>query len=582
MTYRAPVRELAFALSAVGHDDLIRQAFPDLDTETVEAVLEAAGSFATNVLAPLNRVGDLEGARFENGAVRAPPGFVDAYRQFAEQGWCAVAGEVEIGGQGLTKALETAVYEMIKASNMAFGLCPLLSLGAIEALTLNGTERQKRVVLPKLLSGEWTGAMALTEPQAGTDLAALTTRAEPNGNGGYSLYGEKIFITWGDHDLTDNIVHLVLARVPGSPAGTKGISLFLASKQRLGENGELGVRNDFRPASIEHKLGIHGSPTCVMLYEGAEAELVGELNCGLAHMFIMMNAARLGVGVQGVAIADRATQQALAYAQERRQGRTAWGSEGAIFGHPDVRRMLALSKARIEAARGICLYAAIMADLAHRGGSDEARAAAKARHEMLTPIAKAWSTDMGVEVASVALQVQGGMGYIEETGAAQFYRDARIAPIYEGANGIQALDLVGRKLADGGAVMAALIAEMRADAERLSDVEELAEIGARLTTALSALERATNWVTTHKGPDVLAGASGYLALAGDVIGGWILGRHAVKAMSAGSGDAWLAGKARLAGLYASQILTLAPGRADAVCAGAEDLAGADLSALSTG
>jgi alkylation response protein AidB-like acyl-CoA dehydrogenase len=579
MTFRAPVRELAFALSAVGHDELVDKYFPDLDSETVEAVLEAAGAFAADVLAPLNRPGDLEGARLENGVPRAPAGFVGAYRQFIEQGWASVAAEPETGGQGLGKPLETAVYEMIQAANMAFGLCPMLSMGAIEALQLQGNERQKRLVLPKLVSGEWTGAMCMTEPQAGTDLSALTTRAEPAGDGTYRLHGEKIFISWGDHDLAENVVHLVLARTPDAPAGNKGVSLFLTSRQRLGENGELGARNDFRAASLEHKLGIHASPTCVMLYEGAEAELVGELHNGIAHMFVMMNAARLAVGVQGVAIAERAFQQALSYAQERRQGRALWAAEGAIIGHPDVRRMLALSKARIAAARSLCLYTAVMADIAHRADGADDRAQAQARLELLTPIAKAWSTDVGVEVASTSLQVHGGMGFIEETGAAQHYRDARIAPIYEGTNGIQALDLIGRKLAQDGAAMRALITDMRLDAERLSKTGELAEVGGRLDAAIAALEAATDWVVAHRGADALAAATPYLKLAGDVIGGWMLGRHALLAADRAAGDPWLAGKAPLARLYASQVLTLAPGAKEAICAGADDLAAADVAVL---
>ncbi|MBS0363136.1 MAG: acyl-CoA dehydrogenase family protein, partial [Proteobacteria bacterium] len=366
MSFRAPVRDLAFALSTVGHDALIARAYPDLDADTVAAVLEAAGAFTTDVLAPLNRKGDLEGARYENGTVTAAPGFADAYRQFWEGGWNSLSADPEFGGQGLSKAMELAVFEMVHASNMAFGLCPMLTQGAIEALTLHGTERQKRLVLPKLVSGEWTGAMCLTEPQAGSDLAALTTMARPDGNGGYTLHGQKIFITWGDHDAAENICHLIIARTPDAPPGVKGISLFLASKYDLKDDGALGARNDFRAGSIEHKLGIHGSPTCVMLYEGAKAELVGELGEGLPHMFVMMNAARLQVGVQGVAIAERAFQQALAFSQERRQGKAVWSADypSEIWGHPDVRRMLMLMKAKTDAARAICLTTGVLSDIA--------------------------------------------------------------------------------------------------------------------------------------------------------------------------------------------------------------------------
>ena len=389
MTYQAPARDLAFALKSLGHSELLARAYPDLDEATVEAVLEAAAAFADNELAPLNRKGDTEGARYENGRVTAAPGFADAYRLFVEQGWNSLSADPAHGGQGLSKALELAVFEMIHAANMAFGLCPMLTQGAIEAIALHGTERQKRLVLPKLVSGEWTGTMNLTEPQAGTDLAALTTRAEPDGDGGYRLTGTKIFITWGDHDAADNICHLVLARTPDAPPGVKGISLFLATKKMVKDDGSLGNLNDLRAGSIEHKLGIHGSPTCVMLFEGAAAELVGELGQGLPHMFVMMNAARLQVGVQGVAIAERAFQQALTYATERKQGRTAWEADGTIYGHPDVRRTLMLMKARIEAARGICLVTGVLADIARLAETPEERATAKARQELLTPIAKA-------------------------------------------------------------------------------------------------------------------------------------------------------------------------------------------------
>jgi len=572
MTFRAPVRDLAFALSTVGHDALIARAYPDLDADTVAAVLDAAGTFTTDVLSPLNHKGDTEGAKYANGAVTAAPGFADAYRAFVADGWNSLSADPAHGGQGLSKAMELAVFEMVHAANMAFGLCPMLTQAAIEALAQHGTERQKRLVLPKLVSGEWTGAMCLTEPQAGSDLAALTTMARPDGNGGYLLTGQKIFITWGDHDAADNICHLVIARTPDAPPGVKGISLFLTSKFLLGDDGALGPRNDFRPGSIEHKLGIHGSPTCVMLYEGAQAELVGEIGQGLAHMFVMMNAARLQVGVQGVAIAERAFQQALAFSQERRQGKAVWSAEypAAIYDHPDVRRTLMLMKAKTEAARGICLTTGVLTDLARLAETPEARAAALARQELLTPIAKAWSTDVGVEVASLGVQVHGGMGFIEETGAAQHYRDARIAPIYEGTNGIQAIDLVGRKvrMADG-AVMRGLCAEMALTADLLTETAGLAPVGKRLAAGVAALERATDWILANGGAPSLAAATPYLKLAGDVIGGWILGRQAIAA--AGSDDPWLQGKAALARIYASQVLAQAGGLADGLVEGVEDM-----------
>ena len=573
MTYRAPLKSLALAMKTAGHPALMDLAFPDLDDDTVAAVLESAGAFAENELAPLNRQGDKVGARYANGAVTASPGFADAYQAFVAQGWNSLSTDPEHGGQGLTKAMELAVFEMVHAANMAFGLCPMLTQGAIEALALHGTERQKRLVLPKLVSGEWTGTMNLTEPQAGSDLASVTTRAEPDGKGGYRLTGQKIFITWGDHDVAENICHLVLARTPDAPPGVKGISLFLATKKLVDDQGRAGALNDLRPGSIEHKLGIHGSPTCIMLFEGAQAELVGELNNGIAHMFVMMNAARLQVGVQGVAIAERAFQQALAFAQERKQGRTAWGGE-TIFGHPDVRRTLTLMRAKIEAARAICLTTGVLSDLARLAQTQAERDVAKARQELLTPIAKAWSTDIGVEVASMGVQVHGGMGFVEETGAAQHYRDARIAPIYEGTNGIQAIDLAGRKLAmqDGG-VMDALCAEMQQTVQVLAATQGLEIVGTRLDAGVAALERATDWILAHKGPDALSGATAYLKLAGDVIGGWMLAKQALEV--AGSDDDWSKSKAVLARVFAGQVLAQAPGLADGVMDG-----GADLESLS--
>ena len=573
MTYRAPLKSLALAMKTAGHPALMGLGFPDLDDDTVAAVLESAGAFAENELAPLNRQGDKVGARYENGKVTAAPGFADAYQAFVAQGWNSLSASPEHGGQGLTKAMELAVFEMVHAANMAFGLCPMLTQGAIEALALHGTERQKRLVLPKLVSGEWTGTMNLTEPQAGSDLASVTTRAEPDGKGGYRLTGQKIFITWGDHDMAENICHLVLARTPDAPPGVKGISLFLATKKLVDDQGRAGALNDLRPGSIEHKLGIHGSPTCIMLFEGAQAELVGELNSGIAHMFVMMNAARLQVGVQGVAIAERAFQQALAFAQERKQGRTAWGGE-TIFGHPDVRRTLTLMRAKIEAARAICITTGVLSDLARLAQTQAERDVAKARQELLTPIAKAWSTDIGVEVASMGVQVHGGMGFVEETGAAQHYRDARIAPIYEGTNGIQAIDLAGRKLAmqDGG-VMDALCAEMQQTVQVLAATRGLEIVGARLDAGVAALERATDWMLAHKGPDALSGATAYLKLAGDVIGGWMLAKQALEV--AGADDDWSKSKAVLARVFAGQVLAQAPGLADGVMDG-----GADLESLS--
>ena len=592
MSYRAPVRDLAFALEAVAGIDQVAAtgAFPDYDADVMGAVLDAAGQFSEQVLAPLNRPGDLAGAKYANGAVTAAPGFVDAYRQFAEGGWTGLTASVEAGGQALPKALELAAYETVHAANMAFGLCPMLSLASIEALEQVGNEHQKAVYLPKLVSGEWTGAMVLTEPHAGSDLGALTTTATPNGDGTYALNGQKIFITWGDHDATDNIVHLVLARLPDAPAGPKGISLFLTPKFAVNADGSLGERNAFHPVGVEHKLGIHASPTCVMAYEGARAELVGRPNEGLAHMFVMMNAARLAVGVEGVGVAERAYQHALAYALERRQGRSIWTGEknAPIFDHPDVRRTLGVMKAKIAAARAICLSTGVAADLARHAANEAERKAWKGREDLFTPIAKAWSTDVGCEVASLGVQVHGGMGFIEETGAAQYYRDARITPIYEGTNGIQAMDLVGRKLSmDGGDSAKALIAEMKTT---LGQIDRLytGKPVERFATAIEAVEDATLWLLDAKtdperAADVLAGADAYLKLMGDVVGGWMLAKGALAAkarLDAGNGDpVWLQGKLDLYELYAANVLGHVSSRLAAVGQGGELLQGLTVEAL---
>ena len=583
MTYKAPLRDLRFSLTEAADYGRLEPLFPAADAETTGAVLEAAGVFAADILAPLNAIGDHEGARFENGAVRAAPGFADAYRQFAAGGWNGLSAAEAHGGQGLPKALEVAVFEMVQAANMAFGLCPMLTLAGIEALGSHGTERQKALYLPHLVSGRWTGTMNLTEPQAGSDLGALTTRAEPDGKGGYRLTGQKIFITWGDHDVAENIIHMVLARLPDAPPGSRGLSLFLTSKRLVGEDGALGAANALRPAGIEHKLGAHASPTCVMLFEGAQAELVGAPNQGLAAMFVMMNAARLQVGVQGVGVAEMAFQRALAFSLERKQGRSAWTGAlpSPLFDHPDVRRTLMLMKARIEAARGLCLSTAVAADLARLSGNPVDRDAARLREDLLTPIAKAWSTDMAVEVASMGLQVHGGMGFIEETGAAQHYRDARILPIYEGTNGIQAIDLMGRKLALGkGQAVRELVGDIMPTAAALKSADDawLHTIGARLEAGLAAVQSATGWLIERRGhaqPDALAGATPYLQLLGDVVGGWMLAKGALAAsrnIAAGEGpqDYWRT-KIGLARVYSEQILAGSPALAQAVSQGAIDL-----------
>ena len=576
MSYRPPVRDLVLALYAAGLDRL-EPHFPGLDRDMVQAVLDAAGDLAADVLAPLNRVGDQQGSRLENGRVVSPPGFPAAYRAFVDGGWNSLSAPADFGGQALPKALELAVFEMVNGANMAFALCPTLTQAAIEAVHEHGSDRQKRLYLPKLVSGEWPGTMHLTEPQAGSDLAAIRTTATPAADGTWRLNGQKIFITWGDHDLSDNIVHMVLARTLDAPAGVRGLSLFLACSRIVDDEGRPGVANGLRVGGLEHKLGIHASPTCVMLYEDAQAELVGQLHQGLPQMFTMMNAARVMVGVQGVGVAEAAAQKAAEYARERRQGRSAWTGEAPapIADHPDVRRMLVLMRAKTEAARAICLSAGAAADLARASPDAAERRTAQMRAELLTPIAKAWSTDVGVEVASLGVQVHGGMGFIEETGAAQFYRDARIAPIYEGTNGIQAIDLVGRKLPMGeGEAISALLEDIRGAADAAAGVQGMASVAERLRDGVRAAEQASQWLTAHPGPDALAGAVAYQTLLGDVLGGALLARMAVTAAGEGD-DAYAGWRAVLARVYADQVLALGPGRLAAVQMGAQDLKAAE-------
>jgi hypothetical protein len=558
MTYRAPVADIQHALKVAGFDALLETgAFDGADTETVTAVLEGAAGFTQGVLAPLNRSGDQEGVTLEDGKVRTASGFADAYRQYREGGWPSLAADPAFGGQGLPSVLALAVMEMVDSANMSFGLCPILSEGAMHLLTLHGTKRQQELYLKKLVSGDWTGTMNLTESQAGSDLALVRCKAEQDGDA-YRITGQKIFITYGDHDMAENIVHLVLARLPDAPPGVKGISLFLVPKLMVVDDGKLGAANALRPLSVEHKLGIHASPTCVMSYEGAYGEIVGNPGDGLSLMFLMMNAARLHVGMEGVGVAEAATQKALEYARDRRQGRSPWSKDqtAAIFDLPDVRRMLMLMTAKTQAARAICYATAVASDLALHAKNEHTRAAAKLREEILVPIAKAWSTDVGVEVASIGVQVHGGAGFIEETGAAQFYRDARIAPIYEGTNGIQAMDLAGRKLGlENGKAARDLLIEMRS-----TSIEDTKILGP-LHNAIAACERATDWMLANRGtPDALAAATTYLKLMGDTAGGWMLAKGANSEP-----------RTALARFYAAQILSPVAGLADAIEAGAADL-----------
>ena len=499
MTYRAPINDMLLALNhGAGLQAAVKAGhYGDFDADITAAVLEEAGRFASDVLAPLNRVGDENGIKLDGGKVTTAPGWPDAYRRWTAAGWNAVSGPEAFGGQGLPLAINAACTEIWSASNIAFGLCPLLTLSAIEALDAHGSSELKKIYLEKLVSGEWTGTMQLTEPQAGSDVGALRTRAERAADGSYRISGTKIFITYGDHDMTDNIVHFVLARLPDAPAGTKGISLFLIPKFLVNADGSLGARNDIYASGVEHKLGMHASPTCTMTmgdHGGAIGYLIGEENRGMLCMFTMMNQARLGVGLEGVGIADRAYQQALAFAQERRQGRavgkasdTPGNGSDPIIVHPDVKRMLMQMRALTAASRTICYATAVALDVSIRATDAKTRSAAAARGALLTPIAKAFSTDIGNEVTSLGVQVHGGMGFIEETGAAQHYRDARITPIYEGTNGIQAIDLVTRKLAaNGGESVWALLDELKGIVSQVeaSNDPAFGTTGAKLRDAL--------------------------------------------------------------------------------------------------
>ena len=582
--YAAPLRDMQFVLDHLVDLPAIA-ALPgreDLSAELATAVIEEAGRFANGVLSPLNRRGDVNGARWADGVVTTTPGWIDAYRQFAEGGWNGLVAPTDHGGQNLPRTIATLTEEMWNGSNMAFALCPMLTRGAIEAIELRGSDAIKATYLEKLVSGEWTGTMNLTEPQAGSDLSAVRTRAVPQADGTYRLFGQKIFITYGEHDLTENIIHLVLARTPDAPAGVKGISLFLAPKFVPDADGKPGVRNDLICGSIEHKLGIHGSPTCTMDFgrnEGATAWLIGEENRGLEYMFIMMNAARFAVGIQGLGIAERAYQAAVAYADSRVQGVAAGdrsGTKVVIARHPDVRRMLNTMRAQTEAMRAVGTIVGEAMDFAAGASEAGVRAERQAFVDLMIPIVKAWMTEAAIEVTSLAVQVHGGMGFIEETGVAQQFRDARIAAIYEGTTGIQAADLVGRKIArDGGVAARALIARIRETQTQLraggAEVQALAD---RLEDGIVALERLVEFIVTQTASDVsavLAGSVAILQVFGLVCGGWQLGRSALaaqKALAEGAADAaFYREKLATAEVYAWQLLTRVPGLALSATAG---------------
>ena len=570
MTYAPPIRDMQFTLEKVIGADRLAQTelFADATSDTAEAILLEAGKLASEVMAPVNRNGDLTPARLENGVVRASPGFAEAYKAIAEGGWVGMNADPEFGGMGLPMTLTTAVGEMMNSGCLSLALNPLMSQGQIEALEHHASDTLKELYLPKLISGQWTGTMNLTEPQAGSDVGALRSKAEPQDDGSYKVSGQKIYISWGDHDVAENICHLVLARLPDGVAGTKGISLFLVPKFLPDENGNPGVANTLKPISLEHKLGLHGSPTAIMEFEGAKGWMVGPEHGGMAAMFTMMNNARLGVGVQGLGIAEAAYQKALHYAQDRVQGRTMVNDTNTILDHADVRRMLMQMKVLTGSARAICLDTAFSLDMARATEGDEA-AKWKARGAFLTPIAKAFGTDIGSEVADIGIQVHGGMGFVEETGAAQYSRDVRVTRIYEGTNGIQAMDLVGRKLMDGGVAGDALLGEIEATAKAAQgDYPKLADA---LQDAGETLASTMEWLLNAEMNDRFAGSAPFLRAFALVLGGHYLLRGAMAD----------ADRLPLAQFHIMQLMPQAAAHCAAVVQGAAPLYALDAEALAS-
>jgi len=584
--YTAPTKEMQFVLETVCDWPSITAIprFAEASADLVAQVLEEAGKFSANVIAPIGPKGDEQGSRLENGEVRTPEGYKDAYRQYVEGGWNSLAADPDWGGQGLPFALATAVQETWTAADISFSLCPMLTQSAIEALVRHGTEEQRRLYLGKLISGEWTGTMNLTEPQAGSDVGVLKTRAEPNGDGSYRLRGQKIYITWGEHDMAENIVHMVLARTPGAAEGTKGLSLFLVPKFLPDENGRPAARNDIVCAKLEEKMGIHASPTCVLLYgenEGAKGWLVGEEQKGMALMFTMMNHARINVGLEGVAVAERATQAAAAFSRERVQSADIADKAGGpvpIVRHADVRRMLMSMRGHTQAARALTYLNAAAVDRAAAAEDADTRKAAQGLADLLTPVTKAYATDIGVEAASTAIQVHGGMGFIEETGVAQLYRDCRIAPIYEGTNGIQAIDLAARKLRqDDGAHWKRFFAEIRDFSGDLPGSGDLGAIAPYLEDGVEALQNAAVWLAGNESEglrDTAAGATPFLRMFGTIAGGYLLARQAAEAQArieAGSNDPFLKAKIATARYFAEQHLPPAAALLGPITRGAETL-----------
>jgi alkylation response protein AidB-like acyl-CoA dehydrogenase len=585
MSYRAPVKDMLFVMKELAGIDAVAQlpGFEEAGYDTAAAVLEECAKLNEDVIAPLNREGDLNPSSFANGEVHTTPGFKHAFRQFAEGGWQGLHHPVALGGQGLPKLIHAACSEMVNSANLSFALCPLLTDGAIEALLTAGSDEQQATYIPKMVDGSWTGSMNLTEPQAGSDLSLVRTRAEPQADGSYRIFGTKIFITYGEHDLAENIVHLVLARVSGAPEGVKGISLFVVPKFLLKADGSLGERNDVHCVSIEHKMGIKASPTAVLQYGdhgGAVGYLIGQENRGLEYMFVMMNAARFGVGVQGIAVAERAYQQAVSYARDRVQSRPVDGSTpgaAAIIHHPDVKRMLMTMRAHVEGCRAMALVAAAAFDAAHAHPDAEVRRQNQAFYEFMVPLVKGFSTEMSLDVASLGVQVHGGMGFIEETGAAQHYRDAKILTIYEGTTAIQANDLIGRKTArDGGGVARAIASQIEATERELaaSGSAHAVAMQRRLAAARQGFLDVVGFVAdqTKASPNaVFAGSVPYLMLAGNLVAGWQMARAllvAERRLAEGADADFMRSKITTARFYADHILSKVPGLRDSVVEGA--------------
>jgi 3-(methylthio)propanoyl-CoA dehydrogenase len=584
LQYIAPLRDIRFSLDLVGSDDLTKLAgFEHADTDTIMGLLDEFGRLITDVWSPTNETGDREGLKVDTvtSTITTPSGFRNAYQAYAQAGWAGAALDAEYGGGGFPHLTGVAMGELLSSANMALALCPMLTQGAIDALHAYGSESQKETFLRKLISGEWTGTMNLTEPDAGSDVGALRAKAVQAADGTWRITGQKIYITWGEHDMADNIIHLVLARVEGSPAGTKGISCFIVPKFLVNTDGSIGARNDVRVISTEHKMGIHASPTCVLAFgddgEGAVGELIGEVDAGMRTMFVMMNNARLSVGQQGLALAERAYQHSVNHSLTRVQGRPIGGTAAdPIVGHPDIRRMLLTMRSQIEAMRHLVFLNAKAIDEARHGATAEQRDSGQELSDLLTPLSKAWCTDLGNELCSLAVQIHGGMGFCEDTGVAQLYRDIRIAAIYEGTNGIQALDLYGRKLGlRGGAAIGDLIDRMRADIHPLSTVSPI--MSGQLTTAIDTAEQLTKWMLNEgraSATDGMSGATPYLRVIATVVGGWLMSKQAVaahQASASGDADGYYGAKVSTSAFYLHQILSTIEGLTAQITAGSAEL-----------